>query len=303
MPAITSENLAQAIVKLVAAKGLPSLVSNLVMGNLVNKDYQATLASAGDTVSVPIPGTATANNIAEGGSVQAQAGSLGSASVVLNRHLESTFTIPDIAAVLTGAANGNFNLLKYYMDPAVIAVAEAMETAILENVFNFSENAQLGAGNTPLTETVVDQLETALFNKKVPPSTAKFLVTGSAGYSDLRNIGRFSEAQTIGSGSAIVNGMVGKLKDINILRTQLIPTVSTTTYNLGFTPDAITLAMRQLPKPLPGTGAIAEYVEFAGFGMRVVMSYDSSTLAQQFTVDALFGTNVLRGIHGVAVLS
>ena len=57
MAAITSSNVANAIVKLVAADALPVLVSNLVMGNLVNRDYEPVLAHAGDTVNVPIPPT------------------------------------------------------------------------------------------------------------------------------------------------------------------------------------------------------------------------------------------------------
>lgn len=57
MPAITSANVANAIVKLVAADALPALVGNLVMGNLVNRDYEPTLAQAGDTVNVVIPPT------------------------------------------------------------------------------------------------------------------------------------------------------------------------------------------------------------------------------------------------------
>ena len=69
MPAITSANVANAIVKLVAADALPALVGNLVMGNLVNRDYEASLAQAGDTINVPIPPTLTANNLAEGGTV------------------------------------------------------------------------------------------------------------------------------------------------------------------------------------------------------------------------------------------
>ena len=64
MPAITSANLAQAIVKLVAADALPALMGNLVMGNLVNRDYEPSLAQAGDTVNIPIAPTLTANNIA-----------------------------------------------------------------------------------------------------------------------------------------------------------------------------------------------------------------------------------------------
>ena len=65
MPSITSANVANAIVKLVAADALPALVGNLVMGNLVNRDYEPTLAQAGDTVNVPIAPQLVANNLAD----------------------------------------------------------------------------------------------------------------------------------------------------------------------------------------------------------------------------------------------
>src|SRR5579872_955506 len=100
MPAITSANVANAIVKLVAVDALPALMSNLVMGNLVNRDYEPTLAQSGDTVNVPIPAQLTANNIAEGGSVTTQNPNLGNAQIVLNTHAEATFQIPDITKVL-----------------------------------------------------------------------------------------------------------------------------------------------------------------------------------------------------------
>jgi len=61
MGAITSNNVASAIVKLVAADALPALVANLVMGNLVNRDYEPVLANAGDTVNVPIAPSMVAN--------------------------------------------------------------------------------------------------------------------------------------------------------------------------------------------------------------------------------------------------
>ena len=53
MAAITSANIAQAIVKLVAADALPALMGNLVMGNLVNRNYEPVLGQAGDTVNIP----------------------------------------------------------------------------------------------------------------------------------------------------------------------------------------------------------------------------------------------------------
>ena len=56
-----------------------------------------------------------------------------------------------------------------------------------------------------------------------------------------------------------------------------------------------------LPQPLLGNGAIAEYAELGNFGMRVTMSYQPNTLAQQFTVDVLYGTGVLRNNFAVQV--
>ena len=63
------------------------------------------------------------------------------------------------------------------------------------------------------------------------------------------------------------------------------------------------LVVRRLPQPLPGTGAIADYAEMGNFGMRVVMSYQPNTLAQQFTVDVLYGAAVIRNGFGVQVNS
>ena len=105
---------------------------------------------------------------------------------------------------------------------------------------------------------------------------------------------------------ALVEGNVGKMKDFFIFRSQLVPKTGGTTvntHNLAFCRDAIGLVMRRLPQPLPGTGAIAEYAEMGNFGIRVVMSYQPNTLAQQFTVDVLYGAAVLRNNFAVQVNS
>src|ERR1700738_4790690 len=146
MPAITSANVANAIVKLVAVDALPALVGNLVMGNLVNRDYEPTLANAGDTVNVPIPPTLVANNIAEGGTVQTQNPSLGNAQIVLNTHAEATFQIPDITKVLAVP-----DLIKVYMQPAVVAIAERIESHLLGLYAGFTANSPLGTPGTPIT--------------------------------------------------------------------------------------------------------------------------------------------------------
>jgi hypothetical protein len=303
MPAITSTNVATAIVKLVAADALPALVSNLIMGNLVNRDYEPTLAQAGDTVNIPIPPTLVANNIAEGGTVTTQNPTLGNAQIVLNTHAEATFQIPDVTKVLAVP-----DLLRVYMQPAVIAIAERIESDLLGLYASFSANTPVGIAGTPITEAVIDAAETALFQAKVPPTQAKHLIVDSSTYSQMRQVSRFSEFQTAGEAGlrALIDGTVGKIKDFFVFRSQLVAKTGSspvTTHNLAFVRDAIGLVIRRLPQPLPGTGAIAEYADLGNFGMRVIMSYQPNTLSQQFTVDVLYGVAALRNTFAVQVNS
>jgi len=303
MATITSANVASAIVKLVAADALPALVGNLVMGNLVNRDYEPVLAQAGDTVNIPIPPVLVANNMAEGTQVQTQNPNLGNAQIVLNTHAEATFQIPDVTKVLAVP-----DLLQVYMQPAVVAIAEKIETDLLNLYAGFSANTPVGTAGTPLTEAVVDAAESALFTAKVPPSDPKYLIVNAATYSQLRQIERFSEFQTAGDAGlrALIDGAVGKIKDFFVLRSQFVPSTGSspaTTHNLAFAKNAIGLVIRRLPQPLYGTGAVAHYAEMGNFGMRVVMSYQPNTLAQQFTVDVLYGCAVIRNNFGVQVNS
>ncbi len=301
MAAITSTNVANAIVKLVAVDALPVLVGNLVMGNLVNRDYEPVLANAGDTVNIPIPPTLVANNIAEGGTVQTQNPSLGNAQIVLNTHAESTFQIPDVTKVLAVP-----DLLKIYMEPAVAAIAQKIESDLLNLYAGFTANASVGTPGAALTEATIDAAETALFTAKIPPSQQRYIVVDANAYSAWRQIPMFEEFQTAGSAGlqTLIEGTIAKFKDFYVFRSQFVPKTGSspvTTHNIAFTRDAIGLVIRRLPQPLPGTGAIAEYAELGNFGMRVVMSYQPNTLAQQFTVDVLYGCGVLRNACGVQV--
>ncbi len=303
MGLITSANVASAIVKLVAADALPALVGNLVMGNLVNRDYEPVLAQAGDTVNVPIPPTLVANNIAEGGSVQTQNPNLGNAQIVLNTHAEATFQIPDVTRVLAVP-----DLLRIYMEPAVIAIAEKIETDLLNTYAGFTANSPVGTAGVAINEAAIDAAETALFAAKVPVSEPKYLMVDPNTYSQMRQIPRFSEFDTAGQAGlrAMIDGTFGKLKDFFVFRSQYIAKTGSSpvsTHNLAFAKNALGLVIRRLPQPLPGTGAIAEYAELGNFGMRVTMSYQPNTLAQQFTVDVLYGVAVLRNTFGVQVTS
>jgi hypothetical protein len=295
---ILSSNVVHAIAQLVAADGLEPLVGNIVMGNLVNRDFEAVLAEKGDTLNIPIPPTMSATNLAEAGSVTAQNKSLGNAQIVLTKHIESTFVIPDVVKVLTTP-----DLLPMYMQPCINALSEEIEGDLFGLYPQATGITAVGTGNTAITEAVIDSAETALFTAKVPQNQPKYLAVSEATYGTLRQIGRFSEQLTYGNGVAISEGQVLKVKGFNVFRSQYVKKPSTTTYNLGFVKDFAALAMRRLPLTPPGLGAVQTYMEKYGYTFRVTMSYDPSILSAKFTVDCLYGTGVLRNNHGLQVLS
>lgn len=295
---ITSSNAAQAIVKLVAVQALDVLYGTLVMGQLVNRNFEAQFANAGDTINVPIPPVMTTNNIAEGGTVSYQNPNLGNAQIVLNKHIEASFSVGDVAKIIVQP-----DLVRMYMGAAMTAVAQSIETDIMNLYPLCTDNSALG-GSAPISESLVDDTETCLFNAKVPLAEPKFLVVNAATYSDLRLIQRFSENQIVpGAATAITEGVImGKLKNLNVIRSHFVQsTAGPVVHNIAFARDAFALVTRRLPSPMPGTGAVADYAEKGGFGMRVVMSYNPQTLATQFTVDVLYGVGMLRNGFAVEV--
>ena len=300
---IISQNTANAVMKWVAAVGLPALVARTPMINLVNRSYEAEFKGTGDTVNVPIAPVLTTNNLAEAGSITNQNASLGSAQIVLNRHRECTVALGDVMRAITST-----NVTALYMDSQFKAMLEAIETDCL-NVYPYlNANAAVGTANTSLTEAVIDSAETALFNAKVP-ADYNLVVSGTA-YSQIRQLARFTEYQTAGpSGqpSPIVSGRLaggagdGSVKGMTVWKSQLVPKVSTTTNNICFSRDAIALAFRQMP--LPRAGVIGEYIPYNGMLFRVMLSTNQTTFVDQMTVDCLYGVGPLRNNFGLVVLS
>ena len=297
MPQITSDNAINAIVKMVAIDALSLLQGTLVMGALVNRNYEAVIQTQGDTVNVPIPPVMKANNLAEGGTLQNQSPSLGNAQIVLNTHAEASFQLGDIAKVLVQP-----DLLGILLGSATQAIAERIETDLMKCYPLFTDVPDVG-GAAPVDEGKLDDAETALFLQRVPVMEPKYAVVNAGTYSDIRMIQKFSENQTIGNPAAalaIQEGTVGRLKNLNVIRSHFVQqTAGPLTHNFVFARDALALVTRRLPPVPPGMGAIAEYAEMGGFGMRVIMSYVHGVLGTQCSLDCLYGCGTLRTNFGV----
>ena len=295
-------NLANAIVKLVAADALPALMGNLVMGNLVNRDYEATLAQAGDTVNVPIPPVLVANNLVEGGTVQAQNPNVGNAQIVLNTHAEATFQIPDVTKVIAVP-----DLLKLYMQPAVVALAERIETDLLNLYSQFTANSPLGVPGTSISESMIDQAETALFSAKVPASAPKYLVVDAKLLFATAADRPFQRVQHRRRSRAADPDRWRGRQDEGLLHLPFAVRGQDRHAGDGSQPRFQPGCDRPSGSPAAATPcrgrcAIAEYAEMGNFGVRVTHELSArNTLAQQFTVDVLYGCGVLRNTFGIQI--
>ena len=144
---------------------------------------------------------------------------------MLNTHAEATFQIPDVTKVLAVP-----DLLKIYMQPAVIALAEKIETDLLNLYSQFTANTAVGTGGIG-SDGSGDRspAETALFNAKVPASQPKYLVVDGA---RIRSCGRFRASAIPDSAGdaglrALVDGNVGKIKDFFVFRSQFVQKTGT----------------------------------------------------------------------------
>ena len=192
MPSITSANVANAIVKLVAADALPALVGNLVMGNLVNRDYEPTLAQAGDTVNVPIPPQLVANNIAEGGTVTAAESEPGQRADRAEHARRSD--VPDSGCDEGARSAGPAEDL--HAAGSGCDRGEDRERSAEPLCGIHVEHAGGHGRERRSPKRWIDQAETACSRRRFRSSEPKYLVVDSNTYSAMRQIPRFSEFQT-----------------------------------------------------------------------------------------------------------
>jgi len=200
------------------------------------------------------------------------------------------------------------DLLKIYMQPAVVASPEHRSKPA-EPVRGFPTNTPVGTAGTALTEATVDRGGNQRCSwrryRRASRSTSCGLggVFGRGGrFRCSRNSRRLGAAGPAG----IDRRDDRKYKDFYVFRSQFVPEDGeqpvSNTHNLCVLPkDAIAWWFAGCRNLFRERERFAEYAELGNFGVRVVMSYQPNTLAQQFTVDVLYGCGVLRNACGVQV--
>ncbi len=285
MPSITSANVANAIVKLVAADALPACGREPRDGESRESRLRAdpgasrrhgqqyrSRRSLQPTISRMLTVRVTQRWCCRI--------SLGNAQIVLNTHAEATFQIPDVLKVLAVRICSGF-----ICSPRVVAIAEKIETDLLNLYAGFTANTPLGTPATAVTEAFDRSGGNGAVSGKGSIQRAEVSgcrqqhVFGDASDPAFQRVSKIPAKRAC---ARLWTGTIEKVKDFFVFRSQYVPSTGTapnsTTHNLAFCKDAIALVVRRLPQPLPGTGAIAEYAELGNFGMQSHDELSSRTL-------------------------
>ena len=280
-----------------AKKTLDVLSDELRLANLVYRDPEQDVArSPGDIVNVQAPKSFVAQDKTRGADYTITAASADNFQIQLNKHKHVTFLIEDVEK-----AWSDKELEELFIVPAARAIAEAIETDI-GNLFS-SFTTEVGSTGADLTEQTILEARHALIVNKAPLDGQWSFIIHPDQEIVVLQIARLTEADKVGDGSAIRQGLLGRRYDMQFYTSAFVPKVTgPVCHNALIHPQAIALVMRDLPEPR-GLGVDAFTLNQDGYRIRVVRAYNAMRGGVQVTVETLYGVTVLRDPLGVRVLS
>ena len=270
---------------------------NLMMANLVNK--MSMVGKKGDTLHIPKPTRGSAAVKAENTAVTIQANTESEVVVTIDKHYEYSRMIEDIVGV-----QALDSMRKFYTDDAGYALAKQVDDDLFtlgkslgdgdgsdwthSNVYSMDATSGL---STYAVDTVIadDVFTDAAFRDLIKlmddadvPMEGRFLIVPPSARRDILGISRYNSSDFV-DGRSTQTGLIGNLYGIDIYVSSNCPTIETAAENsANGAVKAGILGHRD-------TFVLAEQM-----GVRSQTQYKQEYLADLFTADTLYGTQVLR---------
>jgi N4-gp56 family major capsid protein len=282
---------------------------NLVLANLVKKMSMA--GKKGDTIHVPKPVRGAAHAKAEGVAVTVQNATEGEVQIAINKHFEYSRLIEDITDVQALSS-----LRQFYTEDAGYALATQVDTDLHSLATGLgsagtSSTTYLNNGGTffvdatnGLTTYAADTVTPAdiftdagfraiiqkLDDEDVPMDGRSFIVPPSV-RNTIMGIDRYVSSDFVNNGK-VGGGQIGELYGIDIFVSTNCPVVETAAANSASTVDSLGALLCHRDAL-----TLAEQV-----GVRSQTQYKQEFLANLFTSDTLYGTQVLRPEAGLTLV-
>ncbi len=285
-----------------AMEALNILRANLVMGRLIARDVDFEPAPKGKTLNIPYPGRFTAAKKADGvaATVQTPVGGT-TKSVTLDQFAYVDFIVDDFAR-----AQANGELLNRYVEPAIVTIAETIETDILAKYTTFT-GGSTGTAGTSLNHAAITAAM-KLLNDAKAPQTDRNIVMSTKDHAALIGDTTLQSYFAFSANNGITDGKIPQLDGFGLNMSQLTPVVAGTpniTQGIAFHKNAIIIAMRPLDAPEEQSGVQSHVVvdQESGLAIRVLKQYDMNARGHRVGFDVLYGISALRPELGVNLLS
>ena len=206
---------------LIAQEALMQLENNLVLGNLVNKDYSNDFtASSGDTITVRKPNTFKVNQFDDSKGIELQSVQESGVPVKLDTLLDISF--PVTAKEMTLSIT---DFSQQFIFPAMQAFAQDIDSRISKLMFDIPYHVGI-AGKAPDSVASITALRKKMNDNKVPMA-GRNLVLDTAADAKLLELDAFNRVDASGSDGAIRNAELGTKFGFNCYMDQNIKNFTT----------------------------------------------------------------------------
>lgn len=286
MANVTTTETADAIPQFWAAQAIGALSANLVMANLINRDATNEIAAMGDTINIIKRGALTVKDKSPNVNVVPDTPTNTKTQVVLDKHKYVAWHLEDDASAKAIADAVN------YVTDGMIGIAETIETDLLELYASIAND--VGTAGTDIDDATILAARLQL-NLQKCPAMGRNLIVSPKDEVGLLGLDKFTSAEKRGDGgNALTEAELGRIYGFNCYMSQLVPVTAgtpDTTHNIAFHRDAFVLAMRALPLPPAGSGALGSVINDSrtGITLRYTRQWDSDALATKHVIDVLYG--------------
>jgi len=254
------------IPELWAQESLAILEENMVMANLVHRDFSSLVASYGDVVNTRRPSEFSTKRKAQSDSVVNQDAQSTNVQVPLNQHIYVTFTIKDEEASLSFK-----ELIAYYMEPAAMQMARSVDRILCGQVNTFNTNtvgrlAEMSSANAK--DWILEAREKMNVNKAYP--NGRNMVISPQAETEMLKTELFIAANQRGDGgTALEEARLGRVLGFDTFMDQNVnyaPLAGADTLTLNHTAGAAIGATGNLACTASGAATVGAYVWFTGEG-------------------------------------
>ncbi|HPW95900.1 MAG TPA: P22 phage major capsid protein family protein [Paludibacteraceae bacterium] len=205
----------------IANEALAILRNQTVFADLVHTDYSSEFTKVGDTITVRTPATLTAADFT--GSASSQTLTEGSVTVKLDKFKDVSV---DITSKESSLSLRDFS--KQVIEPAMVALAQAVDVDIANHIFGAAGNAVAIASATPTTLADIANAAKALDIAKAPIPDRHLVLSPTHKYRYALTT-NLSAVNYAGSNETLRDALLGKVYTLNTYMDQNVPASTATT--------------------------------------------------------------------------